>query len=457
MIPSAATEHLERLEASTPPDVAPMRAPANSLRPASNARCLTLAGMFAALLATAALAEDPAAGEDRPPGGAPARPGEPAGVEQGAESPVSNAPRPATASESLTIVRHREAGVETETSGRILVTAADGGLLLETQDGRLATITPENLLARSDSVDRFGYWSATELTAALQREFGPEFTVLTLRRYVIVTNGNRAYAQWCGKLLERLQTAFYASWKRDRLELAPPPMPLVAVIFATPTEYAAYATADAGAALATSQGYYSVRTNRIILTDLSRDGGIAVRTEGEIQRRLEARVVNLVTVVHEATHQIAFNSGLQTRYADNPMWVSEGLAMYCEAPDLRSASGWGTIGRLHPGRLQQFQDYVRARRVPGSLATLLADEARFRDPAALADAYAESWALTWFLLRERRPQFVAYLQALSAKPRLVWDPPSQRLADFEAAFGDLAALEAEFVKFTARLRASGAP
>ena len=35
---------------------------------------------------------------------------------------------------------------------------------------------------------------------------------------------------------------------------------------------------------------------------------------------------NVATIIHEATHQLAYNSGMQRRYADNPMWVSEGLA-----------------------------------------------------------------------------------------------------------------------------------
>ena len=46
------------------------------------------------------------------------------------------------------------------------------------------------------------------------------------------------------------------------------------------------------------------------------------------------------TIVHEATHQIAFNCGLHTRLSDCPRWFSEGIAMYFETPDLRSAKGW---------------------------------------------------------------------------------------------------------------------
>lgn len=362
-------------------------------------------------------------------------------------------PSPAAAS-PLVEVRYTLHGEPAVALGRILVTAVDGGVLVEERDGRLVTIPAAELLEKSEHQEPFRYFTADELEVRLREEFGPPFSVVRTRRYVMATNASREYAQWCGKLLERLQTAFYAYWRRDRLDLHEPPHPLTAIIFADPAEFAAYAARDAGPAVAATQGYYSIRTNRILLTDLTRDAGAnAPRSEGEIQRRVEGRLANLITVVHEATHQIAFNSGLHTRYADNPMWVTEGMAMYFESPDLQSTSGWRTAGRLHPGRWQQFQDYVRHRRPPGSLATLLTSEDRFRDPDALADAYAESWALTYYLIQERRREYAAYLQRLARKPRLKWDSPQQREEDFRAAFGDdLAGLERDFLNYINRLR-----
>src|SRR5690349_23883131 len=93
-----------------------------------------------------------------------------------------------------------------------------------------------------------------------------------------------------------------------------------------------------GAAVAAETfGYYSARTNRVALYDLSADetagplGDAASRDE--VTRRLSKFPSSVATVVHEAVHQLAFNTGLQVRYADNPMWVSEGLAMYFETPD----------------------------------------------------------------------------------------------------------------------------
>ena len=121
------------------------------------------------------------------------------------------------------------------------------------------------------------------------------------------------------------------------------------------------------------------------------------------------------TIVHEATHQIAFNSGLHQRLSDCPKWFSEGIAMYCETPDL-GKKGWAGIGVLNRGRLEQFQLY-RARWPVDSLTTLIESDARLVQVKDAVDAYAESWALTYFLIHKHPKEFVAYLRVLSASGR----------------------------------------
>ena len=68
----------------------------------------------------------------------------------------------------------------------------------------------------------------------------------------------------------------------------------------------------------------------------------------------------VATIVHEATHQLAYNTGLQTRYAGNPMWVSEGIAVYFETPDLDSARGWRYIGAINRLHLNHFREYAQS-------------------------------------------------------------------------------------------------
>ncbi|MFV0445542.1 MAG: DUF1570 domain-containing protein [Planctomycetaceae bacterium] len=350
-------------------------------------------------------------------------------------------------------VRHRASSGEVTTSGRRLVKAADGGILLETSDHQLVTIKGTDVLEDETTVEQFVYLSGDELGEQLQQELGEAFTIVRTRRYVIATNAGASYGRWCGRFLERLQVAFIAYWKKAGLELVEPADPLPVIIFSDPKDFATYAAVDAGAAVAQSQGYYSIRSNRVILTDLTNiPGSRPARSDGEILRRVEARVANFTTVIHEAAHQIAFNCGLHTRYADNPMWLLEGMAMYCEAPDFKGSTGWKSIGRLHSGRLAQFQDFARQRRLPSSLASLIMTDDRFRDPKTAVDAYAESWTLTYFLMQKHRDEYVDYLRRLQNQPRLVWLTPEQREAAFLSTFEtSWETIEAEFKSFCARL------
>jgi hypothetical protein len=159
----------------------------------------------------------------------------------------------------------------------------------------------------------------------------------------------------------------------------------------------------------------------------------------------------VATIIHEATHQIAFNCGMHQRFADIPLWLSEGVAMYFEPPDLSSARGWKTMGQINRPRLSRLREYAR-RRPANSLHTLIVDDKRLRDPRQAAEAYAEAWALNYFLIRQKPKEYVAYLQKLADKGPLLWDEPVTRLDEFKSAFGSPTELDAEFARFIQQLR-----
>jgi hypothetical protein len=144
---------------------------------------------------------------------------------------------------------------------------------------------------------------------------------------------------------------------------------------------------------------------------------------------------------------------MHQRYADNPVWLTEGMAMYFEAPDLKSRRGWSGIGKVNTARLFRFREFLRTRRQPDSIETLIRDNSRFGDADLAIDAYSEAWALTYFLIRTRIREYSQYLTAISQKLPLRWDDPEDRLAAFESAFGaDRAQLNRDFLSFTARLK-----
>ncbi len=333
-----------------------------------------------------------------------------------------------------------------EIPGRVLVEAADGGLLLLGQDGRLWSIGNDEIVSRKETGESFRPLSAAALGKQLQAELGAKFDVVTTRHYVICTSASREYARWCGALFERLFTSFHKFWKQRGMKLSEPEFPLVALVFASEKEFAAFATKDAGADAATAKGYFSIGTNRMVMYDLT------AGARGNIEAVLEAAPFNIATVIHEATHQIAFNSGMHVRYADNPLWLVEGMAMYFETPDLTSKSGWKMV-EVNDLRLGQFKEFAAERRKADSLATLVCTDARFNDAEQMGDAYAEAWALTHYLIRAKKEAYVKYLTKLAAKPRLIFDKPEERLAEFRAAFGDdLGQLNNELLKHVKKLK-----
>src|SRR5207248_2117633 len=60
-------------------------------------------------------------------------------------------------------------------------------------------------------------------------------------------------------------------------------------------------------------------------------------------------VANFATIMHEAAHQMSFNTGMLRRDGDLPLWLVEGLATYCEATE---QGFWKGIGAVNPERLR---------------------------------------------------------------------------------------------------------
>lgn len=376
-------------------------------------------------------------------------------------SPFAGSATPASALDHVTVKRDGQSQV---VSGQVLAEAQDGGLLVQDCAGVLWPVQPQELADRTRDDTPFEFLSSAELQAQLLSQLPSGFRVHTTARYLICYNTSPVYAQWCGALYERLFRAFYNYWEHRGLELKLPPLPLVALVFADQASYENYARRELGDATGSVVGFYSLQTNRVTMHDLTGNRGL----QGADRRLTSTAQINsllaqpgaermVATIVHEATHQITFNCGLHARYADIPLWVSEGLAVFFETPDLRSSQGWRGIGGVQAGRLAQFRRY-RTARPEDSLRTLVADDSRFRQTSTAPDAYAEAWALHHFLVSTRLKDYVRYQQQLSAKPGQVFDSPEERLAAFREAFGDdLASLDAEFLRYVSSVLETGRP
>jgi hypothetical protein len=252
--------------------------------------------------------------------------------------------------------------------------------------------------------------------------------------------------------------AFTNFWDRRNFDLREPQFPLVALVFASKESYLRFAEDEVGEMAKAMDAYYSLRTNRITMFDLT--GTQAARRPGD--RRGSAAQINeilskpasewaVATVIHEATHQIGSNCGLQARYADIPLWIYEGMAMYFETPDLSSSKGWRNIGAVNRVRLRAFREYL-PHRPADSLASLLANSDRLRDANRAKDALGEAWALTYFLVKQRPKQYLEYIKLMSKKKPLLTDDPQTKIDEFKNVFGNLEQLDAEFVRQMGKVR-----
>ncbi len=344
-------------------------------------------------------------------------------------------------------------------SGQAVVEAQDGGMLLKSADGGLHLLPAETIRSRKTDSKPLVMLTREQLTEHVLAELPPGFRVHDSKNYIVCYNTTRTYAEWSSSLLERLQRAFIAYWEKRGCKVKAPEQPLVVLVFSDKASYAEYSRAELGATVGNVIGYYSPHTNRTVMYDLT--GMQAVRREGSSRGSLhditdllsqpEAEPL-VATIVHEATHQISFNCGLQTRLVANPLWLSEGLATFFETPDLASSRSWSGIGNVNYTRFDRYLDNHDAGRV-ASLARMIGDDQMFRDPETAVDSYAQAWAWNYFLIRWKPKEYATYLKMLADKPLLVDDDPKKRLAEFRKHFGtDLEALEAEFYRRMDRVK-----
>ncbi|MBX3422568.1 MAG: DUF1570 domain-containing protein [Pirellulaceae bacterium] len=366
-------------------------------------------------------------------------------------------PRASANELTASIVTHKTTGGQRTDNAEVLREFSDGSLVALTSDGQLLMLDNQQLVSSLPTDGPLQPSTHQEIIQQLQMELGSSFSFYPTKHYVIAYNTSLAYAQWVGQLFERLNRGFLNYWRTRRVDLAKPRFPLVAIVTADKPSYLVYAQRDIGDAAQSMIGYYNMNSNRMVMYDLTGTDGLVpaganVSSQALINQLLSQPQAErtVATIVHEAVHQISFNSGLQVRLADNPLWLSEGLAMFFEAPDFQSPQGW-KIGNINYHNFRLFQPYL-TRRPPNALRALIQDDQRFKSAETVADAYPESWALTYFLLKARGKPLSAYLKDIGQLPPLGESSTDERLRLFQEHFGDIDKLDRDFIQFMRGVR-----
>lgn len=305
------------------------------------------------------------------------------------------------------------------------------------RDGRVETFDPNRVTDFRQLGPQFRGYSSGEMRSNLLKEF-PGYTVTGTGHYLVCHSPQTqaGYAQ----IFEEIYRSFTHYFTVRGFTVERPSVPLVAILLPDRTRFEQYAAREGTRVPRDVVGFYLRQSNRIALYDATAGGSVPA-LQGQ----------NAETMIHEATHQVAFNVGLHDRFAENPTWVVEGLAMLFEAPGVwNPRANPNPASRLNRDRLDHFRQYAARGRARGSLQAFVESDESFR--SAPLDAYSEAWALTCYLVETRRERFAGYLRQVAGRERGSSYSAADRLADFKSAFGeDLDLLEANYLRFIAAL------
>jgi hypothetical protein len=238
------------------------------------------------------------------------------------------------------------------------------------------------------------------------------------------------------KLCESLSAAYLEHFHDKQFPVAMPSERLCVVILKDLASYKAFLGEDPGAGVG---GHYDIDPNWLVIFDF--------RTGGSLPKGANLERINTFALVHEAMHQLTYNTGLLDRKGDVPVAVSEGLAMYAE---LWRPGGRSVLGMTSKPRLRAIVDRAREGKdeiwIP--VDRLLIEDALFDNAATRPLADGEAWVLVHYHLKTTAalPRFRAYLDAIRSRR-----DPTRRLADAREHLGELDRLNSALRRHATRL------
>jgi hypothetical protein len=306
-------------------------------------------------------------------------------------------------------------------------------ILLLGRDGYLWEFAGSDVTSYKKVSSDFKPYQRQDLRRLLKEEFGHQFDVTTTKHFVIMhPKGQKT--KWTNRF-EGLYESFSHYFDVRGFEPKDPDFLMIATIYPTKQQFQKQAFKEGAKISNNVLGYYSPRTNRILLYDIT----------SENTNQLWS--TNAATIIHEATHQTAFNIGLHGRFGENPRWVVEGLGVMFEMPGVWNSKKHPFLAdRVHTAQLRNFRNYALSARKKGGLADLVQSDRVFGVNAF--GAYSESWALTFYLAEKHPQKYIQYLSKIASRKPFTRYTAPERIQDFTESFGDnLPLLEAQFLRY----------
>jgi len=333
---------------------------------------------------------------------------------------------------------------------------------------------------------QFEPFSNTTIRDQLRRELGRDYSVIGKGRFLVCARPGTAedYAQ----LFDQVYRKFYSFFSTRGFDLHQPEFPLVAIVIDDRKRFENYCETDGVTPSASLSGYYLRDSNRVVLSVSSAAASHSHRSPSDGRSRRGTRVdasrlltpliikpapatdadtvfdfnsrmsienralggTDQNTIIHETTHQVAFNIGIHSRVSPSPQWVIEGLATTFEAPGIRDSLN-RTKSQINASRYIHFGNYLEQRRKKNALENFLASNELFT--TSTLDAYSEAWALTYYLLKTRATDYATYLKLIAGRTPESPYSSQARLEDFRKAFGsNLPLFEAAYLRFIRQIK-----
>ncbi|HUP78486.1 MAG TPA: DUF1570 domain-containing protein [Pirellula sp.] len=302
-------------------------------------------------------------------------------------------------------------------------------LFLMRNDGTIQQIKNGDIVHQAILNDRFRSIERSEFAQQLRTEFGRSYVVKSELPYLIVARPEQI-EKWC-KRFRSFHYSFKLYCSTHGLQTRDIEFPLVAVVFGSRTEFQRYSRSEPIKVPESVVGYYMPDTNRILLYEDAGPSNIATEK----------------VICHEATHQLAFNTGLHQRRASTPLWLAEGFASMFEAPMLSGSQNCDGKSLWPESRKHTWQLIAkRPESIHRLMAGLVQNDSAFESDAQ--NAYAVAWAMATYLSQRSPKMFGPYLNRISDLPPFETYRATQRVEDFQSAFGvDIRLLSKKIIKY----------
>ena len=304
------------------------------------------------------------------------------------------------------------------------------------RDGYLHTFDRADPSDVTKVSDRFRSYSAAEMRDDLLQEFGAGFDVTGSNHYLVVHPAG-SHEEWANRL-EMLYGEMVNYFSVRGISVHEPRFPLVAILFPNARTFATYVRRQ-GINLGPGYvGFYVLNSNRILMYD-SQAGSV------------DGYAANATTVIHEAAHQTAFNTGIHNRLASPPRWICEGIGTLFEAPGVYNSTNYRNLNdRVNRQQLVNYRYLFPDGPSTADVIKVIADDKYFLRETDRA--YALAWAMTFLFAEREHDNLAVYLKKTANRAAWTVYKPADRLGDFVSAFSDdMPLLAADINRFMTKL------